>query len=258
MEKGADPVKSSALSMLLLFAVTATTWLAANEAKKEAIGVYVVGKKLDGAQQAPLRQELEAKISETKGVMDRLETGLKKTYGKKEANWPADKRTEYEGASEQYAEAVYLLKYREVTQQDIDASVEDLKTALTGKALPREGTVVRLIDSPEEAHLFIEVLGRRSEDMSLKYVCLKLSAGRKLDPGNLAKIEVTWPADRAPRRYTLVHRYSAEEPFWKLEVVASGFPLPWRQPAGEASRVINDFSNQNYDALISARSEGAK
>jgi hypothetical protein len=242
---------------MLLLAATATNGSAASEAKKEALSVYVVGKKLDAAQNAPLKQELEARISETKGVMDRLETELKKTYGKKESNWPADKRAEYEGASAQHAEALSLLNYREVKQPDIDASVEDLKTALAGKGLPRDA-VVRLIDSPEEAHLFIEVLGRRSQEMSFKYVCLKLSAGSKLDPGTLAKIEVRWPADRGPQRYTLLHRYGAEEPFWKLEVGASGFPLPWRLPAGEASRVINDFTNENYDALTSARSEGAR
>ena len=248
-------MRSRMVLPLLVLAATSAVITGTVAAEKEAFTVYVSARR--GAQPPPpeeakaLKKELEAKVSEAHEAFKALEKEFKRQYGKKPAAWPAEKQAQHDETWNGYGEALYALNYLDLKQQEIEDSVQDVKDAIAGKGLPRAKRWVRQVDGPEEADLLVEVLGRRSEGMlgaSVKYLCIRLSPGPRLDPKALSGVG---PRGRPPFEVVVLHRYTADGPFWKLEVEAR--TMLWGLAAEGAARVIDEFVKENYDGLMSSR-----
>jgi len=169
-----------------------------------------------------------------------LEKQLKAQYGKDEFEWPPEKRMELLKA--QGAGLDTMGEYDKATPKDVSDSIQDLTGAATGK--PGDG-LLHPVASPQEADLVVEVMGRRSEKaepmvgLAAKYgLLLRVGPGGKLDPARLDNVKVFWLDSWGPASVNEVHRYSSQEPYWTLEILAT---VRWTEAANQAASLLADF-----------------
>ena len=154
------------------------------------------------------------------------------------------------------AEADYA--YRKVKADGLTDSAEDIRKAIAGEGLSGEKDRMRVVSSADTAHLIVEVNGRRSSSsgatgglMALRddqfYISFLVKAGPKLPAERFANV---------PRTYRLrgmgatVYRLAVpkpEAPWWRFEAYGT---MKWGSAANGASKLVEDFIQKNYDAMI--------
>lgn len=157
-----------------------------------------------------------------------LTESLKKQYGKKEEQWPAEKKAELEALFEKITLQAFQLRHATraaSTEKDRTDDAKGLDATAKGvreKLNPKKG--VRAVATAEEADLQVEVLGRGLSrdvlDQMVAVIGFRVVPGGRLDPALLAKNPVSWPyhgsmmsgSGTAP-----IHQYSEAEPYWWIE-----------------------------------------
>jgi hypothetical protein len=207
-------MKNSRLLMLALAAVCGAPQAAlAGEPPAGAIEVHFAAG-MSAPESAAARK---ARLAEAQRKAKEVEQRLKAQYGKDESEWPPEKAMELLQA--QAATLDTLSAHDQASGRDVSDSIQDMTAAATGT--PGDG-LLHPVSSPEAAHLVVEVMGRRSEKadaftgLVARYgLLLRIAPGGRLDPARLARTKVFWMGANV----TEVHRYSAEEPYWTLEVL---------------------------------------
>jgi len=161
---------------------------------------------------------LEALAKERKD----LEDSLKKQYGKKREQWPADKKAEFDKMAALVRRLSFEHNFRNyagATAKDIEESVAGIRRNLDQK----KG--VRVVATGDQADLRVEVVGRfvgpDELGQNAAKIGLRISAGGRLDPALLARNPISWPehAARMAGAWAVPwHQYTAEEPFWLVQV----------------------------------------
>src|SRR3990172_4609708 len=162
------------------------------------LGVYVVAKKLDAAS-PPSKEELKRakqSLADAKKATQQLTDRLRREHGKEWAKWPEDQRELVRVAANTYGDPAFIVFYDKPNkQEDADDSADNLKTTIEGKG-PFHGKKesIRIVPTAEDAHLMVEVDARKKVGISGPYVtrqlAVKVSAGGRLAPGVLAKLEL--------------------------------------------------------------------
>jgi hypothetical protein len=148
--------------------------------------------------------------------------------------------------------------YRKVKSEGLADSAEDIRKAILGEGMSGEKNNIRLVSTADEAQLIIDVNGRRSSSsgatgglMSLRndqfYVSFLVKAGPKLPAERFARV---------PRTYRLrglgatVYRLGVpkpDAPWWRFEAYGT---MKWGSAANGASKLVEDFIEKNYDAMM--------
>ena len=200
---------------------------------------------------------LLAAIKDADSKRKDLEKSLKAQYGKKRDAWPPDAQDSLFDAEQAVALAQADYAYRKVKSEGLADSAEDIRKAILGEGLSGEKDHIRVVPSAEEAQLIVEVNGRRSSSsgtgglMSLRndqfYVSFLLKAGPKLPAERFANV---------PRTYRLrgvgatVYRLGVPQPdapWWRFEAYGT---MKWGSAANGASKLVEDFIEKNYDAMM--------
>jgi hypothetical protein len=119
-----------------------------------------------------------------------------------------------------------------------------------GKGLARKKEQIEVVESKDDAHLVLEVVGRTGGSKlirSPKYMSVIVRPGPKLPSGALTKLPWFWDdqeGDVAP-----IHHPTAAEPWlqfqsWSME--------RWRDVANGISAVVNRLAREHYDVLVPA------
>lgn len=241
------------LATLVLAAVP----LEFQEAGHQPLNVYLFGRtgieELSKSEKKALEKELKPKVKEAEQARKDLEKQLKKQYGKKREGWPVENQEEYRRAEVAEVMARFELEYLGGTQQEVYDSVEDIFRAIEGKGIAREKKLIQRVETQEQAHLVVEILGRREKYKSLLVkdciIAIKISPGEALRSAPLADIS---PEKGFGREVRMVHAFREEEPYWIIECVDTG---RWSNAANAVAGTINAFIKDNQTVLlIGARS----
>ncbi len=160
---------------------------------------------------------------------------IKKRNGKKFETWPEAERA----ASDRVREAALQLEPR-----DIPDSLKDLQGAVAGKDIVQRKKIILEVASPAEAHLVVELLGRRKVDIGgwAYFLAWKATLGGRVDPARRASPYWT----KASFDVRTPHMYTAQEPYWVVETLGSG---RWYNTANESAKAIERFIKSHYEAL---------
>jgi hypothetical protein len=213
-------------------------------------------KKVDDA----TRNELKAKRDTARDARQKLEKSLKEQYGKKRETWPPEKDDELYRAEEAEALANVDYEYRKIDLKALKDSVKDLAESIDGKGLAGKKDGITLVNSASEAHLVVEVAGRRSEKTlptqfkpDRCYVLFNIGAGGKIDAPRFAKV----PADFRFRRVSYpawkVQSPTPERPLFSFEAYNGGGNEFGCMSAASnaASVVVEQFVKDHYAVLAS-------
>lgn len=201
---------------------------------------------------------LLAAIKDAETKRKDLEKSLKAQHGKKRDAWPQDAQDSMFDAEEAVALAQADYAYRKVKSDGLADSAEDIRKAIAGEGLSGEKNRIQVVSSADEAQLIVEVNGRRSSSsgatgglMALRddqfYISFLLKAGPKLQAERFANV---------PRTYRLrgvgatVYRLGvpkADAPWWRFEAYGT---MKWGSAANGASKLVEDFIEKNYDAMM--------
>jgi hypothetical protein len=210
--------------------------------------------KIDKDTQKRLEQAIRAADKKRKD----LEKALKAQHGNKRDQWPEDAQDRYLDAEEEVALANADLAYRKVKQEGLKDSVEDIKQALAGEGLAGKKENIRLVDTAADAHLIMDVIGRRSGSggqagglLALRddryWVLLAIKAGPKLSPARFAAVPLTYRFGRFASTGWRLSWPRPDAPEWRFEAYGD---LRWSNAAHVASLIIEDFVAKNYDVMM--------
>lgn len=107
------------------------------------------------------KEERATAACSTADAQRALERTLKAEHGNKRERWPAEAEERYRNAAELTALAAVDNLYGQVNPGAGD-SVGDIERGLTGSGLRSLKEHVRLVTSAADAHVIVEVKGRRS------------------------------------------------------------------------------------------------
>jgi hypothetical protein len=228
---------------------------------QEPLAVHVVG----SAPKATTKEgeaQLKAKKDAARKAYADLQEGFKKQYGKKMESWPEDKQDELEKARDAFLEAQIDWFYSAgLKQKDLDDSVREVSEALGKKA-------VRLADSPADADLQVQVIGRAKVETdelasaiaknSAAELVLRVSPGGRMDAAKLARSNAAWSAKKSRWNHAdtiTVHQFSAEAPYWLLisRKPGTAWVSSYKGVAGQAAEAIAQFGVDNADKVAGAR-----
>jgi hypothetical protein len=172
---------------------------------------------------------------------------LKKAHGKKVETWPEAERAAYVAKEEATRRLESEIGWLALEKDDLADSLEDVRGALRGKGLTQRKGVVAEVATPAEAHVVVEVVGRRREqDTGWYVVAYKASLGDKVDAARRTSARWTKAAWDAP---FVLHTFTPEEPYWMLESANVG---RWFNAANDAAKAVERFVKENRDALAGA------
>ena len=185
--------------------------------------------------------ELRKKLDEESKAL----SALKKRYGKKLETWPEAERAAYREREETALRLESEIGWLQIDEHDIPDSLENLRGAVRGEGLTQRKKVVREVATPAEAHLVVEVVGRREMEHGQKWylVAFKASLGGQVDPARRDSGYWTKADWDAPRR---LHTFTPEEPYWVVETANVG---RWFNAANDAAKAVERFIKENHDAL---------
>jgi len=188
------------------------------------------------ARAAELRKQLGEEESALKA--------MKKAHGKKVETWPEAERTAYVAREEAARRIESEIGWLRLEERDIADSLEDVRGAVRGKGVTQRKKVVEEAPTPAEAHLVVEVVGRRVvEGPNWYVVAFKASLGGKVDAARRGSAHWTKAAWDAP---FLLHTFTPEEPYWMLESADVG---RWFNAANDVAKAVERFVSDNHDAL---------
>jgi hypothetical protein len=188
--------------------------------------------------QAP---EMRKKLREESKALN----AFKKRYGKKLETWPEAERAAYLEREEAALRLESEIGWLEIDERDIPDSLEDLRGAVAGKGLTQRKKILREVATPAEAHLVVEVIGRRELEAGQKWyrVAFKASLGGQVDPARRGSRYWAKALRDAPRE---LHAFTREEPYWIVETANVG---RWFNAANDAAKAVERFVKENHDAL---------
>jgi hypothetical protein len=191
-------------------------------------------------QRKPRAAELRKQLAEEEKALK----ALKKAHGKKVETWPEAERAAYVAKEEAARRLESEIGWLRLDEGDIPDSLEDMRGAVRGKGLTQRKKVVDEVATPAEAHLVVEVIGRREvEGPNWYVVAFKASLGGKVDPARRGAGYWTKAAWDAP---FVLHTFTPEEPYWLVESVNVG---RWFNAANDAAKAVERFVKENHDAL---------
>lgn len=177
-----------------------------------------------------------------------LDAQLKAQYGKDVKKWPSDKQAMIKDAGNDFNLAQSRLTYASVKIKDIEGSAQDVKENIGGKGiLSRKKQFLEVAESREKADLVVEIVGRQGTPAFMRgdrFICFDIVAGPNIDSAALSKIPLEWPASNFSQRCWLVHWYTPEAPFLRLEVKDVE---RWYDVANWLTEVVNDLAKNYYD-----------
>ncbi len=193
------------------------------------------------------QKELDGKWEGASKVYKELENELKAKHGKKKKEWPEDARRTLQAAEDAAGSWRAELRYLDGDPRLAD-TVQDMKNTVAGKGTAGRKERIRDVASERDAHLVIEVMGRRRDSavgtlrggFCVAYVATlgpKVNTKRKGGPD--------WSKPAFPA-FTF-HSWSAGEPFWKAESCGIN---RWGTAAYEAVQALDRFIKGNQDALL--------
>jgi len=226
----------------------------------KAMTVFVTAAPLADVKKVDKETEtrLLAAIKDAETRRKDLERSLKAQHGKKREAWPQDAQDAMFDAEEAFALAQADYAYRKVKSESLADSADDIRKAILGEGMSGEKNQIRVVSSADEAQLIVEVNGRRSSSsgatgglMALRddqfYISFLVKAGPKLQTERFANV---------PRTYRLrgfgatVYRLALpkpDAPWWRFEAYGT---MKWGSAANGASKLVEDFIEKNYDAMM--------
>lgn len=185
-----------------------------------------------------------------------LEKTLKAAHGNKKDDWPADVQDQYYTAEETQALAEADWDYRRVKQSGLSDSAEDIKKSIVGEGMAGAKENVKLVQSPDEAQLIVEVVGRRSAKTlptqlraDQYFVSFVIKPGPKLPPATFVAASKDYRFRRFLKPAWRLHAPKPDAPFARFDAYGD---QRWGVAANTASAVVEDFIAKNYDALTRA------
>jgi hypothetical protein len=240
------------MRMTLAVAVAASVPLLAVGAEPPPRGplkVYVVA-----VAPAPMdKAQIEAQRKKADELDKAFEARLKelrKAHGKDLKKWPEDVRIEFHKQLLERNQAFAVPAYAGTSAKDLEDSVENVVDSFGGKGLARKKEQIEVVDSKDDAHLVLEVVGRTGGPKlirSPKYMSVIVRPGPKLGAGAITKLPWFWDdqeGDVAP-----IHHPTAAEPWLQFQ---SWSTERWRDVANGISAVINRLAREHYDTLVPA------
>ncbi len=184
--------------------------------------------------------ELRKQLGEEENALK----ALKKAQGKKMETWPEAERAAYVAKEEAARRLESEIGWLPLKAGDISDSLEDVRGAVRGKGLSQRKKVVEEVTTPAEAHLVVEVIGRRTvEGPNWYVVAFKTSLGGKVDPARRGSGYWTKAAWDAP---FVLHTFTPDEPYWMLESADVG---RWFNAGNDVAKAVERFVKDNHDAL---------
>lgn len=242
----------------MLTAVVLTLGVTASSAAQE-LAVHLTA----GTARQVTREEdrqLEAKFRDAQKIYEEVEKALKKQHGKNPEAWPEAQQEDLRVARDASAQAQTDWLYSGIEQKEIDDSLRDVSQKVAEKKS------VRIVASPAEADLVVQVIGRGKVIRNLGWggdeaaaeVAMRIGPGGHLDGAALAKSGAAFRAKKSgwsrAGAFT-IHDFSADAPYWLLvsRKPMMGFSMPWKGAAGQAADALERFGAENADKVASAR-----
>jgi hypothetical protein len=205
-------------------------------------------------------KQLLAAMKTTREARKALEKALKAQHGKKQEAWPPEARDRFEAAEEAVALAEADYAYRKVKQEGLVDTAEDIRKSIVGDGVAGKKEWMRLVTSPGDAEVIVEVNGRRSGSsgsqpglMVLRddqfWISVLVKPGPKLSAERFAAVPRTYRFRRAGYQAWRLAVPRPESPAWRFE--AFGMQR-WGAAANVASVLVEDFIGKNYEALAAA------
>jgi uncharacterized protein (DUF1330 family) len=240
------------VSPVLVVALTGSLPLLSAGAEPPARGplkVYVVAVAPAAMDKAQVEAQRKKADELDKAFEARLKE-LRKAHGKDVRKWPQDVRLEFHKQLLERNQAFAGPAYASTSAKDLEDSVENIVDSFGGKGLARKKEQVEVVDSKDDAHLVLEVVGRTGGSKlvrSPKYMTVIVRPGPKLSRGALERLPWFWDdqeGDVAP-----IHHPTPTEPWlqfqsWSME--------RWRDVANGISAVVNRLAREHYDVLVPA------
>jgi hypothetical protein len=192
-------------------------------------------------------EERKAREPEMKKQLDLASkelSAVKKRNGKKMETWPEAERAAYREKLEATLQLEAEIGWLQLGERDIPDSLKDLQNAVRGKDIVQRKKVIEEVANPADAHLVVEVIGRRVADYGGGCFMLawKATLGGRVDPARRAS--AYWSSAEFDVR--TLHWYTSQEPFWSIETLAIG---RWFNTANESAKAIERFLKQHHEAL---------
>jgi hypothetical protein len=229
--------------------------LAEAQAAREPLKVYVVAAQAEARKDIDkeTKKQLEAALDAAEKKRKDLEKDLKAQFGKKKEDWPQDKQDLYYDAEETEALAEADLEYRKVSPEGLSDSADDISKSLAGEGMAGKKDNVVVVQTPAEADLIVEVVGRRSaktlgtQVRADKYwVSFLIKAGPKLTAERFMAVPRTYRFKRFGVGGWRLQTPKPEAPFWRFDAYGE---QRWGNAANTASRIVEDFVTKNYASL---------
>ncbi len=172
---------------------------------------------------------------------------IKKRNGKKVETWPEAERAVSDRTREAALQLEGEIGWLQLDEKDLPDSLRDLKGTVAGKDIVQRKKIIQEAASPAEAHLVVEVIGRREVDIGGRtyFLAWKATLGGRIDPARRASEYWT----RAGFDVRTLHMYTSREPYWTIETLAVG---RWYNTANESAKAIERFIKSHYDALANS------
>jgi len=224
------------------------------------LAVYVAAAKVEPRKEVDdaTKNALKAKRDAATKARKELEKKLKAELGKKRETWPPEKDEELYKLEEAEAIADADYEYRKIDPKAIGDAVEDLTRACEGKGMQAgKKDHVRLVSSPAEADLQVEVLARRSQKElgavvpSSCWVLFTIAPGARMDAARFAAVPATYRAKKWNLYAWKIASPTAERPVFMFEGYNGGQTSIGCHgaAANAASGMIDKFVEDNYPKL---------
>jgi hypothetical protein len=192
-------------------------------------------------------EERKAREPEMKKQLDQESkelSAIKKRNGKKMETWPEAERAAYREKLEATLQLEAEIGWLQLGERDIADSLKDLQDAVRGKDIVQRKKVIEEAATPADAHLVVEVIGRRVADYGGGCFMLawKATLGGRVDAARRAS--PYWPTAEFDVR--TLHWYTTEQPFWTIETLAIG---RWFNTANESAKAVERFLKTHHEAL---------
>jgi hypothetical protein len=201
------------------------------------LAVFVTSATLTTSADNQTPDQRQASMAEAIEARNALEKSVRAEQGKKREHWPAEVEERVRAAEESAALATARHLYAKTSNDQAD-SVEDVKRGLTGAGLRSRQEHVVLVETAADAHLIVEIRGRRSTAGSRGlfgrhyFVLFAVKAGPKLTAQQYAAIP------RNHRESGLVARPRPDVPEWLFEALGGG---SWKVAGSVVASLVDQF-----------------
>jgi hypothetical protein len=224
------------------------------------LAVYVAAAKVEPRKEVDdaTKNALKAKRDAATKARKELEKRMKAELGKKRETWPPEKDEELYKLEEVEAIADADYEYRKIDPKAIGDAVEDLTRACEGKGMQAgKKDHVRLVSSPAEADLQVEVLARRSQKElgavvpSYCWVLFTIGPGAKMDAAHFGAVPANYRAKKFGLYAWKIASPTAERATFMFEGYNGGQSSIGCHgaAANAASGLIDKFVEDNYPKL---------